>query len=153
MIVKYLLLIFGQLKPEGQKFYIQYLKGTQPLMQKYRVQIMAVGSGAHSHYFNEQWPINALLGFYTYEEYLSFFQDPEYQLIKERYRDPAYQTLHLQLFKVNLEKEEGTGFHVNHSFKTQKEIGLVLYREICDESMPLCGWLKGEGVETKGLRR
>ena len=92
------LVIQGQLKPGGEPAYRQYLAGTRPLLEQYAGEIVAVGEGVPSAHTSEHWPINAMLRFPSREAADGFLADPGYLLIKQAYRDVAYDTLHLSLF-------------------------------------------------------
>ena len=92
-----LLFIQGQLKPGAESAYQQYLAGTGPLMAEYGVEVTAVGAAIESELTTDAWPINAVLSFRDRETAERFLADPRYLEIKERYRDRAYETLHLTL--------------------------------------------------------
>ena len=99
----HLLFIFGRLKPHGDELYSTYLRGTIPIMQRYGVKVLAVGSGLNAPDLSEdqeRWPVNAILGFRDYNAYLAFFEDADYQHIKTLYRDQAYEVLNLYLMQV-----------------------------------------------------
>ncbi len=92
-----LLFIQGKLKPNAESVYQQYLAGTRPLMSEYGVEVIAVGSAVESELTTDAWPINAVLSFRDRETAERFLADPRYLELKERYRDQAYETLHLTL--------------------------------------------------------
>jgi hypothetical protein len=66
-------------------------------MADYGVTVDAVGGGLASDHTTDSWPINAVLRFPSHEAAEAFLSDPRYLEIKERYRDRAYETLHLSL--------------------------------------------------------
>ncbi len=92
-----LLFIQGRLVPDGAEVYERYLAGTRPLMAEYGAEVMVVGSGVASDHTSDAWPINAVLRFPDRERAEGFLGDQRYLEIKERYRDRAYETLHLTL--------------------------------------------------------
>ena len=97
--MKYPVLLFiqGKLKPGGEETYSKYLAGTGPLMAEYGVEVTAVGSGLASEHTTDDWPINAVLRFPDRDAAEAFLADPRYLDLKERFRDAAYETLHLTL--------------------------------------------------------
>jgi len=95
-----LLFIQGRLKPGAEAVYQRYIKGTGPLMAEYGVEVEAVGSGLASGHTSDDWPVNAILRFPDQETAEAFLADPRYIEIKERYRDQAYETLHLSLVRT-----------------------------------------------------
>ena len=98
-----LVLIQGNLKQtqEAQQNYQNYLKGTVPLMQKYRVSIFAVGGGIQSNICTDVFSVNAILHFPSFEAVHAFFEDEDYQQIKVQYRDAAYDSLELSIFQLD----------------------------------------------------
>jgi ketosteroid isomerase-like protein/uncharacterized protein (DUF1330 family) len=99
-----LLLIQGRLKPGGESAYGQYIKGTGPLMAEYGVTVDAVGVGFAGENTTEFWPVNAILRFPDEETAEAFLADPRYVEIKEKYRDAAYEELHLSFFTTRTPK-------------------------------------------------
>lgn len=95
-----LLFIQGNLKEGAESVYQQYLKGTWPLIAEYEVEVAAVGTGLDSEHTTDGWPINAILKFRDHETAEAFLSDPRYIEIKEKYRDKAYETLHLSLVQT-----------------------------------------------------
>jgi ketosteroid isomerase-like protein/uncharacterized protein (DUF1330 family) len=95
-----LLFIQGRLRPGGEGMYGQYIKGTGPLMAEYGVTVEAVGSGIASEHTSEDWPVNAILRFPDRATAEAFLADPRYLEIKERYRDEAYEELHLSFVQT-----------------------------------------------------
>lgn len=94
-----LLVIQGRLAPDGEPVYEQYLAGTRPLMAKYGVEIERVGHGVGSELTTDTWPVNAILRFPDLARAEAFLSDPRYLELKQRYRDRAYEILHLSLFQ------------------------------------------------------
>lgn len=94
-----LLVIQGSLAPQAEPVYEQYLEGTRPLMAEYGVAVERVGQGVGSELTTESWPVNAILRFSDLATAEAFLSDPRYLAIKERYRDLAYEVLHLSLFE------------------------------------------------------
>jgi uncharacterized protein (DUF1330 family) len=92
------LVIQGRLVAGREATYAQYLEGTRPLLARYGAGVAAVGDGVASTHTTEAWPINGLLRFPNVDAAEGFLADPEYLDIKQRYRDVAYETLHLSLF-------------------------------------------------------
>ena len=96
-----IVVIQGHLKPtpNAQEIYKNYLKGTVPLMKKYKVSIFAVGPGIQNENTTSVFSINALLLFPSSGHCNKFFSDPGYQKIKSLYRDKAYASLDLSAFE------------------------------------------------------
>lgn len=92
------LVIQGRLAPGRDGTYARYLEGTRPLLARYGATVAAVGEGIPSAHTTETWPINGLLRFPDAAAAEAFLADPEYLDVKRRYRDAAYETLHLSLF-------------------------------------------------------
>ena len=99
-----LLLIQGTLKPGGEATYGEYIKGTGPLMAEYGVTVDAVGSGFASDTTTDAWPVNAILRFRDRATAEAFLADPRYLEIKEKYRDEAYEELHLSFVQTRAPK-------------------------------------------------
>lgn len=99
-----LLFIQGRLKPGGEATYGKYIKGTGPLMAEYGVTVETVGAGVASEHTTENWPVNAILRFPDQATAEAFLADPRYIEIKEKYRDEAYETLHLSLVQTRTPK-------------------------------------------------
>lgn len=95
-----LLFIQGRLKPGGEAAYAEYLEGTGPLMAEYGVTVEAVGAGVAGANTTEAWPVNAILRFPDLETAEAFLADPRYLEIKERFRDQAYDELHLSFVQT-----------------------------------------------------
>ena len=95
-----LLFIQGRLKPGGEATYGQYIKGTGPLMAEYGVTVDAVGAGVASEHTTDDWPVNAILRFPDRATAEAFLADPRYIEIKEKYRDQAYEELHLSFVQT-----------------------------------------------------
>ena len=93
-----LITILGRHHAGTEEAYGQYMKGSVPLMQRYRVGIEAVGPGLGAPSATETWPINIVLSFPDADHADGFFLDPEYVHIKEAYRDVAYADIRLALF-------------------------------------------------------
>ena len=93
-----LIVIQGRHHPETEEAYGHYMKGSVPLMQRYRVGIEAVGPGIETAASTETQPINIVLSFPDAEHADGFFLDPDYVRIKEAYRDRAYAEIALALF-------------------------------------------------------
>lgn len=92
-----LLVIQGRLADGAEEIYERYLEGTRPLMREYGAEVEAVGGGLVSEHTNASWPVNAILRFPDRAAAEAFLGDPRYLEIKRRYRDRAYETLHLSL--------------------------------------------------------
>ena len=90
--------ILGRHHPGTEEAYGHYMKGSVPLMQRYRVGIEAVGPGMNSALSTETWPINIVLSFPDADHADGFFRDPEYVHIQETYRNVAYAEIHMALF-------------------------------------------------------
>ena len=99
-----LLLIQGTLKPGGEATYGEYIKGTGPLMAEYGVTVDAVGSGFASDTTTDAWPVNAILRFRDRATAEAFLADPRSLEIKEKYRDEAYEELHLSYVQTRAPK-------------------------------------------------
>jgi len=95
-----LLVIQGRLKEGGEATYGQYIKGTGPLMAEYGVTVEAVGAGIAGDHTTDNWPVNAILRFPDRETAEAFLADPRYLEIKEKYRDEAYEELHLSFVQT-----------------------------------------------------
>ena len=93
-----LITILGRHHAGTEEAYGQYMKGSVPLMQRYRVGIEAVGPGVEAPLATETHPINIVLSFPDAEHADGFFRDPDYVRIKETYRDVAYAEIHMALF-------------------------------------------------------
>jgi uncharacterized protein (DUF1330 family) len=91
------LVVQGRLLPGAESLYADYLAGTRPLLAKYGAEVAVVGEGVSSAHTTETWPVNALLRFPSVAAAEGFLGDPDYLEIKTRYRDRAYQVLHLSL--------------------------------------------------------
>ena len=127
--ITHMLLIFGRLKPHGDELYAQYLRGTIPVMQRYGVEVLAVGSGVATPDLaidQERWPVNAILGFKDYDAYLAFFEDDDYQRIKTLYRDQAYDVLNLCLMEVD-DQSWASEFTLSTLCNARSLIGVSLY--------------------------
>ncbi len=92
------LIIQGRLAPGGEDAYGRYLAGTRPLLARYGAEIVAVGDGLADPHTTGAWPINAVLRFPDQLAASGFLADPDYIEIKQRYRDVAYEVLHLAMF-------------------------------------------------------
>lgn len=99
-----LLFIQGKLKPGGEATYGKYIKGTGPLMAEYGVTVDAVGTGIEGEHTTESWPVNAILRFPDRETAEAFLADPRYIEIKKKYRDEAYEELHLSFVQTRTPK-------------------------------------------------
>jgi uncharacterized protein (DUF1330 family) len=99
-----LLFIQGKLKEGGEATYGKYIAGTGPLMAEYGVEVAAVGSGFASDHTTEDWPVNAILKFPDQETAEAFLADPRYLEIKTKYRDEAYEELHLSFVQTRTPK-------------------------------------------------
>jgi ketosteroid isomerase-like protein/uncharacterized protein (DUF1330 family) len=99
-----LLFIQGKLKPGGEATYGEYIKGTGPLMAEYGVTVDAVGAGIPGEHTTESWPVNAILRFPDLATAEAFLADPRYLEIKEKYRDEAYEELHLSFVQTRTPK-------------------------------------------------
>ena len=99
-----LLFIQGKLKEGGEATYGKYIKGTGPLMAEYGVTVEAVGKGIASENTSESWPVNAILRFSDRATAEAFLADPRYVEIKKRYRDEAYEELHLSFVQTRTPK-------------------------------------------------
>ena len=95
-----LLFIQGRLRPGGEELYQQYLRGTGPLMAEYGVTVEAAGAGIACENTTDDWPVNAILRFPDQASAVAFLADPRYLEIKEKYRDEAYEELHLSLVQT-----------------------------------------------------
>ena len=83
-----------------EELYEKYKRGCQPLLRKYGVQIMAIGSGCERSYTTETSPGCVVLKFPDVQTADRFFSDPDYIFLKENYRDKVYETLHISLFQL-----------------------------------------------------
>lgn len=99
-----LLFIQGKLKKGGEATYGKYIKGTGPLMAEYGVAVDAVGAGFASENTNDAWPVNAILRFKDRATAEAFLADPRYVEIKKKYRDEAYEELHLSFVQTRTPK-------------------------------------------------
>ncbi len=99
-----LLFIQGKLKEGGEATYGKYIKGTGPLMAEYGVTVDAVGKGVAGDHTTEAWPINAILRFPDLETAEAFLADPRYIEIKTKYRDEAYEEVHLSFVQTRAPK-------------------------------------------------
>jgi ketosteroid isomerase-like protein/uncharacterized protein (DUF1330 family) len=99
-----LLFIQGKLKPGGEAIYGEYIKGTGPLMAEYGVTVDAVGAGVAGEHTTDSWPVNAILRFPDLETAEAFLADPRYMEIKKKYRDEAYEELHLSFVRTRTPK-------------------------------------------------
>jgi len=99
-----LLFIQGRLKPGGEATYDKYIKGTGPLMAEYGVAVDAVGTGIADEHTTDAWPVNAILRFTDRATAEAFLADPRYIEIKEKYRDEAYEELHLSFVQTRTPK-------------------------------------------------
>ncbi len=99
-----LLFIQGKLKEGGEATYGEYIKGTGPLMAEYGVTVDAVGAGVAGEHTTEAWPVNAILRFTDLATAEAFLADPRYVEIKKKYRDEAYEELHLSFVQTRTPK-------------------------------------------------
>jgi len=99
-----LLFIQGKLKEGGEATYGKYIKGTGPLMAEYGVTVDAVGAGFCNEHTTESWPVNGILRFPDRKAAEAFLADPRYQEIKKKYRDEAYEELHLSFVQTRAPK-------------------------------------------------
>ena len=99
-----LLFIQGKLKTGGEATYGKYIKGTGPLMAEYGVTVDAVGAGVAGDHTTDAWPVNAILRFRDLATAEAFLADPRYLEIKEKYRDEAYEELHLSFVQTRTPK-------------------------------------------------
>jgi len=99
-----LLFIQGKLKEGGEATYGKYIKGTGPLMAEYGVTVDAVGTGLEGEHTTESWPVNAILRFPDKATAEAFLADPRYVEIKKKYRDEAYEELHLSFVQTRTPK-------------------------------------------------
>ncbi len=95
-----LLIIQGTLKEGGEATYGEYIKGTGPLMAEYGVTVDAVGAGVAGEHTTDTWPVNAVLRFPDLDTAEAFLSDPRYLEIKTKYRDEAYEELHLSFVQT-----------------------------------------------------
>jgi len=94
------LIIQGRLREGREEAYAKYLERVYVLMEKYGVEMLAVGEGFDSentHYFQ---PNNAILKINDRDTLEAYLGDPEYLRIKEKYRDDAYEELKFSVFEA-----------------------------------------------------
>jgi uncharacterized protein (DUF1330 family) len=91
------LIIQGKLKENSETIYTEYLNGVSPLMKEFGVEIVAVGAGFTSEFITDDFSTNAILSVPDEETLNKFLGDPRYFAIK-KFRDQAYETLHLSVF-------------------------------------------------------
>ena len=92
------LVVQGRLRPDGDGDYLAYLAGTRPLLARHGGEVVAVGAGVESPHATAAWPINAVLRFPSVDAANAFLDDPDYRLLRQRHRGPAYDTLPLTVF-------------------------------------------------------
>ena len=93
------IVIQGEIKAGAEDIYTEYLRGVAPLMEEYGVEIVAVGAGLESDLGTRFYPHNAVMKVADRETLEKFLSDERYLEIKQKYRDVAYEYLHLSFFK------------------------------------------------------
>ncbi|MBS1797722.1 MAG: DUF1330 domain-containing protein [Acidobacteria bacterium] len=93
------LVIQGKIKNGAEEIYTAYLKGVAPLMEEYGVSVELVGAGLDCEFTNRTHPQNAVLKFGDRETLERFLGDERYLLIKQNFRDRAYEYLDLSVFE------------------------------------------------------
>lgn len=92
------LIVQGKLKTGAQDIYDDYLRGVAPLMKEFGAEIVAVGAGERNEYATESFPINAVMRFENQATLKNFLGNKRYLEIRRKYRDAAYDELHLSIF-------------------------------------------------------
>ena len=143
-----LLFVHGRLRPGGGEAYQRYLEGTGPLLEKYGATVTADGSGVVSTHAREAWPINTLLTFPDVASAEAFLADREYLAIKTRFRDRAYETLHLTLVAGRAPRVAEVGGTSSEEGGTSSEEGGTS-SEVGGTSIGVVGGLYELGVGTE----
>ena len=73
-------------------------------MAEYGVSVVAVGAGVAGDHTTDAWPVYAFLRFRDLATAEAFLADPRYLEIKEKYRDEAYEELHLSFVQTRTPK-------------------------------------------------
>ncbi|MBT3590411.1 MAG: DUF1330 domain-containing protein [Candidatus Marinimicrobia bacterium] len=94
--------IRGKLAEGSGDVYQKYLEASTPIAEKYGAKIVSVGDAIHREYLNIELPLNIVVSFATEEDCDGYFLDPEYIEIKQKYRDPSYEKVHISDFKVGM---------------------------------------------------
>ncbi len=95
-----IVIVRGKHYRDSEELYEKYRLGCKPLLRKYGVQIVAIGSGCESCYTTEIYPGCLILQFPNVRTADDFFNDPEYIFLKENYRDKVYEEIHISLFRL-----------------------------------------------------
>ncbi len=93
------LVVQGKIKEGAEDIYTEYLKGVAPLMKEYSVEVELVGGGIESEYQTDFHEHNAIMKVADKETLEKFLGDERYLEIKKKYRDEAYEYLHLSFFE------------------------------------------------------
>ncbi len=92
----------GKLAEGSGEMYRNYLEASTPIAKKYGAKVVSVGDAIHRDYLNINLPLNIVVSFKTEADCDGYFLDPDYIQIKEKYRDPSYEEIHISVFKVGM---------------------------------------------------
>lgn len=93
------LIVQGKIRDGADELYSEYLKNVGPLMKEFGIEVEYVGAGVESKFATEAHPHNAVMKAPDVETLERFLGDPRYSEIKDKYRDRAYEYLHLTFFQ------------------------------------------------------
>lgn len=93
------LIVQGKIKDGAAEIYGEYLKTVAPLMKEFGIEVERVGAGLDSDFATASHPHNAVMKAPDLETLEKFLGDKRYLQIKEKYRDKAYEYLHLSFFQ------------------------------------------------------
>jgi uncharacterized protein (DUF1330 family) len=91
------LVVHGKLKEGKEDVYTNYAKAVMPLLREFNIETIAIGAGIESQFTNETFPINIVMKLPN-ESSLEFFLSDLRYLEAKKYRDEAYEELHLSAF-------------------------------------------------------
>lgn len=92
----------GKLAEDSGEIYGKYLEASTPIAEKYGAKVVAVGDTLSRDYLDVTFPLTIVVSFETEADCDGYFLDPEYIEIKEKYRDPSYEEVHISVFKVGM---------------------------------------------------
>ncbi|MBT3300240.1 MAG: DUF1330 domain-containing protein [Candidatus Marinimicrobia bacterium] len=92
----------GKLAVGSKEIYGKYLEASTPIAKKYGAKVLAVGDILTRDYLDVTLPLTIVISFETEENCDGYFLDSEYIKIKEKYRDPSYEKVHISVFKVGM---------------------------------------------------
>jgi len=92
----------GKLAEGSGEIYGKYLEASTPIAEKYGAKVVAVGDTLTRDYLDVTLPLTIVVSFEKEADCDGYFLDPDYIKIKEKYRDPSYEEVHISVFKVGM---------------------------------------------------